>query len=277
MLYEITSKDHEKVERLQRKIEKFRIKLRKIDYINDQEDFFCTMHDFWDLLKTIDDERLCKLFIHSKYYQKYNAYFESLENYYTRAVEVAEAFTIITKQISKKLSFLDLFDRQMSKETYLQTSREIKMLDFKNCKKLVIVGCGCLPETILYIYENTPIKEIIGLDNNQEAIYIAGEMIRSQKLSNIHLLHYSGMNYDYSKNDIVLISNMVRGKKKILDRIVETAQDNVQILIRTPILLGHMFYENALDSLNKRLVVIKSKRVSSYFLENTVLMKKLHI
>lgn len=277
MIQNISKSDQQKIKKLSNDIEKYRVKLKNIDYINNQEVFFATMHQFWRFLGTVRNERLCQLFLHSKYCAKHGPFFSSLEHYYTRAVEVAEAFSIITKQLSKKLSFLELFDNDISKESYLQTNREMQMLDFKKCKKMVIVGCGCLPETMLYIYENTPIKEIIGVDNHQEAIYIAGEMIRNQGLTDIHLLHENSVNYDYKDADIVLISNMMAGKKKILDRIVNTSQDNIQILVRTPILLGHMFYDNAIEDLNKRLAIIKSKKVSDYFLENTVLLRKLAI
>lgn len=277
MIQNITSKDQQKVSKLIDDIDIYRKTLLKIDYINNQEEFFATMHTFWQFLGTISDERLCQLFLHSSYFEEHGSYFRSLEHYYTRAVEVAEAFTIITKQLERKLSFLDLFSTHVTKETYLQTNREMKMLDFKKCKKMVMVGCGCLPETMLYIYENTPIKEIIGIDNNQEAIYIAGEIVRNLGASKLHLLHENSINYDYKDADIILISNMMDDKKKILDRIAETTSDKVQILARTPIHLGHMFYESATEDLHNRLAAIKSERVSEYFLEHTVLMKKLEL
>lgn len=277
MIYNISPQDQISLNKLQNTIESFRQKLAKIDYINNQETFFTEMHNFWNFLGTQRNKKVVNLFLLSKYFHQHSAFFHSMENYYTRAIEAADAFLLITKQLSKNLSFLDVTKSHVSKATYQQTNHEMKMLDLSQCKKMVIIGCGCLPETILYIHDNSSINEIIGIDDNQEAIFVAGEMIRHQNLKNINLLHYNSKNYDYSNVDAVIITNMMKDKKTILKRIASTSKDHIQILARTPILLGHMFYEDASQSLDKRLYIETSQQVSDYFLEETLLIKKLNL
>ncbi len=152
------------------------------------------------------------------------------------------------------------------------------MIDWQGKKQIVMVGGGALPETILYLYDHTDIQNIIGLDNNQEAIYMAGEMIRSiNNTSRIRLLHQNGSNYDYRDADIIYIANFVTPKMKVLDRIAETAKNGVQILVRTPVSFSKMFYESALDGLNPRLTITQEGAINRYFLSSTLVMQKLDI
>ena len=72
--------------------------------------------------------------------------------------------------------------------------------------------------------ENTNIENIIGLDNNQEALYITGKMISALGLNRITLEAMDGKNYDYKDTDIVYIAGFVPPKHKILDQIVKTSQ-----------------------------------------------------
>jgi len=93
-----------------------------------------------------------------------------------------------------------------------------------------------LPETILFYYENTLIDTIVALDNNQEAVVMAGKLIRSQNLNRIKTIRIDGTHYDYKDADIICLANFVSPKSKVFDQIAKTAKVNVQIVTRTPIL-----------------------------------------
>jgi hypothetical protein len=265
------------IKNLIKQLEVHKKQLEACDYIHNKEAFFQYMQEFWEYISNFKDKHIYELFEHTEYYSKNYELFASFENYYVRTLEALESMSILTKNVHTDASFLDFFNKRIAKETYLQTSKEIQMADFSNCKTLVMVGAGPLPETILYIYENTDIENIIGLDNNQEAVFMAGEMVRSQNLPRIKFLHYDGTLYDYNDADIIYVANFVRPKKKIFHRIAETAKTNVQIVTRTPVMFGRMLYEDTLPSLHPRLSLIQEGEINWFFLWKPLLIKKLDI
>lgn len=273
----LNKNDKAGLEKLIQTLEIHKKQLESCDYIHNKEAFFQYMQEFWEYISQFKNEHLYELFEHTEYYSKNREIFASYENYYVRTLEALESISILTKNVHNNASFVDFFNKRIAKETYLQTSKEIEMADFSNCKTLVMVGAGPLPETILYIYENTNIENIIGLDNNQEAVFMAGEMIRSQNLPRIKFLHFDGTLYDYHDADIVYVANFVRPKKKIFQRIAETAKTNVQIVTRTPVMFGRMLYEDTLPSLHSRLSLIQEGDINWFFLWKPLLIKKLDI
>jgi len=62
-----------------------------------------------------------------------------------------------------------------------------------------------MPETLLFIHQNTPIKQIIGLDNSYDAILIARKIICSLHMKTINVRYGDGRFYDYTDADIVYI------------------------------------------------------------------------
>ena len=278
VLKDISPEQREKVRALQAELDHHRRALDGINYILDKEAFFERMNRFWKFISSYEDEETFAYFQHSDYYQKNKNLFASMELYYVRTLGTVEAFNIMRKSLGKDQTFLDLFDRQLAKETYLQTNKDITLIDWQGKKKIVMVGSGPLPETILYLYDHTNIEQIVGLDNNQEAIFIAGEMIRSIKnTSRIQLQHYNGLHYDYSDADIIYVANFITPKIKILDRIAVTAKNGVQVLVQTPVSFGKMLYESATDGLNPRLTLTQEGAINTYFLSKTLVLQKFNI
>jgi hypothetical protein len=236
------------LETLIQKLEDFKNRLQNCDYTHKKEDFLSIMQKFRKYIAKIDDTELCSNFYHSRYYEEYKTFFRNQNDYYMRALEAMEAVSIIRNSIGKD-SLSDSICKEYMKERYLRKSREINSLDFQNAKNMVIVGCGPFPDTMLFINENTDIKNIIGLDNNQEAIYIAGEMIHALGMERIRLEHIDGLEYDYSDADIVYIEGFVPPKTEILRRISKTNEkDDLQILVDSPTHLMFLLYETVTPS-----------------------------
>lgn len=245
----------DKLNILVNKLEFFKNQIKSIDYIHDKKEFFDIMKDFRKYIAQIKDEELCDMFYHSKYYNDYKKFFRDKNYFYMRSVECIEALSIMTKWIHWNNSFVELIDRDYIKARYEQKVNEMKSLDFSNAKTMLFVWCWPMPETMLFAYENTNIKNIIWIDNSNEAVYIAWEMIRSLWLRNISLIHIDWRDYDYSNVDIVYIPWFVFPKNDILDRIVETWKQDIQILVYSPSYLQKMIFDD-IDNINKRLKVI---------------------
>lgn len=263
---EASKPDILKLNTLVNKLDYFKNKIMSIDYIHDKKEFFDIMKEFRKYIALIEDEKLCDMFYHSKYYYSYKAFFREKNYFYMRAVECVEAFSIMTKWIHWKNSFIDLIDREYIKARYEQKINEMKSLDFSKAKTMLFVWCWPMPETMLFAYENTGIENIIWIDNSNEAVYIAWEMVRSLWLRNISLIHVDWRDYDYKNVDIVYIPWFAFPKNQILDRIVETWKQDVQILVNSSLYMQRMLFDYIWKNHNQRLKIIdKNNHTSSYY------------
>ncbi len=250
-------------------------KLTKLDYTHHREKFFLEMKKFRKYLASLD-ESLFTFFYHSKFYDKYKTYFRDQNNYYIRALESAEAFSIMTHHTNSNHHFIDLINRDFIKNRYKTKATEISLLNTSNANTLVMVWSWPMPETIIYFNENTNIKNIIWLDYNQEAIYIWNELINSLQINNIKLIHKNALDYNYAWTDIIHIAIFVSPKDEILAKIAETADENVQISIESPTWFYKMLYDDVYENINKRLKIIKRQWFSNPYIKSEILLLKKH-
>lgn len=244
-------------------------------YINNEKEFISRMRNFWKFISSYPDEKTYSVFEESKYYCDNKSFFSYMEQYYTRLLETIEVKKIMLQGENTKKYFSDLLSNNLAMDGYNQVKNEILMVDWKGKNNVVMVGCGSLPQTVLCLYDNTKAENIVGLDNNQESIYIAREMVKSiNRVDRINLIHCDGLNYDYGNADLVYVANFIKPKTKVIDRIAETAKDGVNVIVRSPVSFGKMFYENALEDLNPVLSVVKEGEVNENFLFKPFVIKK---
>jgi hypothetical protein len=304
ILPKINGDQYEAFLTLTQKLEEFRIQIKNADLMYEKEKFFLLMDQLHHFFKKFKDKEVFHYFRHSNYLYKHWPFFNSVEHYYTRVSEAIEAVNLIKKRnqsSSKEITkdkesdldktkqkgnaideaenrFISQVEKNISKNTYLQTKEELKLLDLSDCKKLVMVGTGSLPETMLCISDQTQIPKIVGLDYNQEAVYLAGEIVRFfNKEKRIKLLHYNGMEFDYKDADVVYISSYVEHKNEIVSRIAETTKKNPQVIVRTPVLFGKLLYEQATQNFHPRFMKIKESKSNIYSLDKIIVLKMFDI
>lgn len=224
-----------------------------------QDDFFAGMLRFRRYLASVDDQDLCEAFFHSSRWEEYAEYFRHQNDYYMRSIETMQSFKIITSVYGRVGSYEDIIDSQQIKARYAAKRWELKEIDWEKGKRVVCVGCGAMPETILYIAENTPATEILGIDYSNEAIYAARDVVESIGLDHITFDTYYGQTFDYSEYDVVFIAGFVSNKEAVLERIAETAPDHVQITVENPVRhLMRLLYDDILLRPIRRLKVTKT-------------------
>lgn len=260
---DFTSAEIEKIKEISEELEIFRKKLISIDYIHDKEEFFSEMKKFRKYLVEIDVWRNFDVFYHSKFYKFYSDFFTGIHDYYTRALESMQSLSVMTKWIHNFSSFYDLLDRELIRESFERKTQELESIDFSSAKNFVFAWCWPFPETLLYVYENTDIENILWLDYNHEAIYMAGEVINWLRLEHISFKHIDATLHDYSDADIVSIPLFVAKKDEIVNQVIETWKKWIQISVRSPKWFLNMIYKWLSENITPRAVIVCRKDVSS--------------
>lgn len=233
------------IDKIIKKLEYFKKELSKTDYIHEKNNFFKVMAELCEYLTTENKNVALKDFQVTEYYKNNAHIFRRYNTYFERALEAKETINILWKNHGiKSWKSIDVVGAKYVQDAYSRKWNDLKDLDMEGEKTLIMVGCWPFPETILYIYENTPIKKIIGLDYNSEAIYLAGEIIRFLWFTDITLKYQDWCKYDYSEADIVYIASFVDLKKEIIDQISETWKKDVQILVRNNSGLNSLRYKH---------------------------------
>lgn len=261
MCYMIVMVVREK-ENLLKQLDSFIIELTDLDYVHHKKEFFEVMRRFRLFLRSVDDPDLCEWFLHSKKFDYYKKFFSARNYYYYRALEAIESLSIMTRQDHGHKIFFDLLDTEHIRDQYLKKVEDIRGIDFSLTESMVCVWCGPFPETLFYFYDNTSINKICWIDNNYEAVYIASDLISSLWYDEIDVRYADGKDFDYWDYDVVYVPQFVAIKDDILQQIVATSKDSVQIVLHHEKLLWHLLYENYVREKHPRLQ-IKSQYDSS--------------
>ena len=145
---------------------------------------------------------------------------------------------------------------EFGSKTFNRVHDMFDVVDFSAAKHFVLVGCGAFPATAFHVCHRTDIENIACLDLRRDAIDTLRLLREKYNLSRI-AVHppCDGCDHDYSGADIVYVANLVSPKFSVIKRIVATAGDGVQIIVREPYAIGRLFTEAATDKLPANLSI----------------------
>jgi hypothetical protein len=131
-------------------------------------------------------------------------------------------------------------------------------VDFRGCRRFVMVGCGRYPSTILRVHDMTDIPEIIGLDIVPEAVDMVRDLARHFHLRRVHAEVSDGCAFDFADAQIVFVANMVTPKSGVVSSIAETAPREVQVVVREPYSLGKLWSDAIAGDHDPRFEIVGS-------------------
>ena len=164
----------------------------------------------------------------------------------------------------------------LNEEGYVPLAEELGAmnLDFNN-KKFLMVGSGPFPETLCFVSNHFKVGGIYGLDSNLEAIKNAEKVLRIMSSNNkIKLIHSMAQSFDFSNIDVVFMANGLRNKIGVLDQVYKTSRNDINIIIRNPINLAGLLYEDVNGYFIESNKWVVTKRHKSSVLGETILIRK---
>lgn len=129
-------------------------------------------------------------------------------------------------------------------------------VEFSNCRRFVLVGCGELPITGLHVHDRTSVAHIDCIDTRPEAVRTVGALAAWLGSDRLSATLCNGTHYDYANADVIFIANMVRPKKVVLSQVLDTAPDHAKIILRNAYSLGVLWAEDGCAPLDPRLRII---------------------
>jgi hypothetical protein len=117
-----------------------------------------------------------------------------------------------------------------------------KLVDFSNCKSIVMVGNGAFPATLLWLHDNFPKLDYVGLDIDPGCVKMATELLTALGINNVDFELVDGGQYDFDGTDFVYIANHVVSKRTVLEQIARSTSVR-QVVVREPTPRGELLSE----------------------------------
>lgn len=162
---------------------------------------------------------------------------------------------------------------EFGSQAYSRVNDIFKNIDFSKCKKFTMVGCGTLPVTMFQVFEHTKVPEIVSIDVREEAVSTVKRIVEKYQMNRINPLLASGDAFDYSDSDVVYIANMVSPKKRVLERVIETARPTVQIVVRDPYSIGRLWTERGVDVFDERYEITEYGKLSPAYFSQDIFLR----
>ena len=80
-----------------------------------------------------------------------------------------------------------------------------KLVDFRNCRNVAMVGSGAFPSTLLWLRDNFPTLRYVGLDVDSRCVNMATALVAALDIDNVHFELIDGRQYDFGSFDFVYV------------------------------------------------------------------------
>jgi hypothetical protein len=146
--------------------------------------------------------------------------------------------------------------------------------DLRSCRRLVMVGSGPLPVTLLHILERTPIPSLVAVDASSVAIAAFEDLRRRFGWTRAEGVCCNGLEFDYRGTDAVYLANLVSPKQAILKRMANLLPPGATVILRDPVGAGELLAEPGASAIPEEMTVLGAGNEDAYFLSRHVYLKK---
>jgi len=146
----------------------------------------------------------------------------------------SKSFHDIMLRTIEKIISTNFFGRLYTKFFEKMTLDEFKMVGIEKENKVLHVGCGAVPNTLLILAGNME-AHFVGIDRDKKAVEKAREMVKKYGLEKkITIEKGDAITYPFSNFDVIIISLGVEPREKVFERIRNEARDDAKIVARKP-------------------------------------------
>lgn len=174
---------------------------------------------------------------------RYRAFFSRCHVRFLQLVERREAARMLAREPA------DTLLAGFGAHAAARAADVVALLRAEPIDRLVVVGCGAFPATLLHAARDLQVGEVTGIDVDRAAVALARELAQRLGYVRARLEVGDGRHYDYRAADAVYVANQLTGKADVLARVFATAPAAVRVVVREPIGGGRLLAESVLAGL----------------------------
>lgn len=134
----------------------------------------------------------------------------------------------------EKIFATNFFGKVYTKFFEKMTLDEFKMVNIKQKEKILHIGCGAVPNTLLILAKHFD-AFFVGIDRDAKAVEKAREMVKKYGLENkIKIERGEAISYPVSNFDVIVISLGVEPKEEVFERIRSEMKGGARVVARKP-------------------------------------------
>ena len=160
----------------------------------------------------------------------------------------------------------DCLEDSFSRSSYQRVQDLRRLLDLSDCRRFVMVGCGAFPATMFWLSDHFPDIDCIGLDIDAETVALAAGLASRLGRSQLRFLSIDGCDFDFSGADFVFVANHVMPKRAVLEQLLRSGKQGVQVVVREPTRLGELLAESVRPDMPAGFSIAESGEDSRTFL-----------
>src|SRR6476660_4461946 len=100
-----------------------------------------------------------------------------LEKRIFQSAEAAERLYLMSSESSGGMTVGKHLRFRLTRHNYEMVRKEVRLLDLDQYQTAVMVGCGIFPATLIFLAENSTIPNLLGIDQDQSVVDLAGTLI----------------------------------------------------------------------------------------------------
>jgi len=146
----------------------------------------------------------------------------------------SKSFHDLALRTLEKILSTNFFGRIYTKFFEKMTLDEFEMVGIEKNHKVLHVGCGAVPNTLLILAGNMD-ASFVGIDRDDKAVEKAREMVKKYGLEEkIRIENGDAMSYPFSGFDVIVISLGVEPREQVFEKIRKETADDTKIVARKP-------------------------------------------
>jgi predicted O-methyltransferase YrrM len=140
-------------------------------------------------------------------------------------------------------------------QAYTKMEETLKLVDFASCRRVLVIGSGRVPASLLYLHDWTDVEDLVGVDRDPQSVAMARQLVDRLGMRRIRLVEADACDLDYGEFDVIYLGPFAMPRRKIMARVVETARSDAVVILRDPFFTGTLLFEPVAGSLDSRLAI----------------------
>lgn len=239
------------------RLESFRQRLQPALESGNREALAVAMEEYFDFIHTYGDVVAYDAFEIGPAFSEYHELFKRASLAYVHSQEDLAFAEIVEAALQPGQRLKDLMSDHV-RGAYTQMEELTSLVNMNQFRSIVVLGCGKVPSGLFYLYDQTAIPAIVGVESSPQIAEDSNSLLRKFNLERVRVIQSDAATVDFSYFDAIYFGPFTAQRKEVMKRIRATARANATVIVRDPILTGSMAMEKVVPYMEPAFKLVKS-------------------